>query len=184
MALFQKRKPLRSAFRRPITRDGIEGVVAVSATIAAVVLTTISLWVYIGYSGFLTWIVVGSAIATFVYALGRYTQIVGRRNRVSVQVVWFHTPRAWRIFLIICVVWSVAVVAIGDHVTLETPMVRGGHYVTTRYGDILRYISSSEYRDLRMGRFRLFGGLAGIFAAVGATILAARNRIEIPDASY
>ena len=173
---------MRLAFRR-ITRNGTEGVVAVSSTIASLVLTTLSLWVYVGYSGFLTWIVVGSAIATFAYALGRYTQIAGRRNRVGVQVVWFHAPRAWRIFLFVCVVWGVAVIVIGDHVTLETPMVRGGHYVTTRYGDIVRYVSSSEYRDLRMGRFRLFGGIAGIFAAVGATILAARNRVERPDAS-
>ena len=157
--------------------------VAVSSTIAALVLTTVSLWVYIGYSGFLAWVIIGSAIATFIYSLGRYTQVVGRRNRVSIHMVWFRTPLVWRAFLIVCVVWAVAVIVIGGHVTLETPMVRGGHYVTTRYGDTVRYVSSSEYEDLKMGRFRLFGGIAGIFAAIGAIILAARNRIEIPDAS-
>ncbi len=157
--------------------------VAVSSTIAALVLTTVSLWVYIGYSGFLAWIIAGSAIATFIYSLGRYTQVVGRRNRVSIHMVWFRTLLVWRAFLIVCVVWAVAVIVIGGHVTLETPMVRGGHYVTTRYGDIVRYVSSSEYEALKMGRFRLFGGVAGIFAAIGAIILAARTHIEIPDAS-
>jgi hypothetical protein len=127
---------------------------AVSSTIAALVLTTVSLWVCIGYSGSLAWIIIGSSIVTFTYSLGRYTQVVGRRNRVGVHMVWFRAPRVWRIFLIVCVVWGVAVIVIGDHVTLETPMVRDGHYVTTRYGHIVRYVSSSEYRDLKMGRFR------------------------------
>lgn len=155
--------------------------VSVSAAIAALVLTTISLWVYVGPSVLLTWIIFVSAITTFAYSVVRYTQVVGRRTaRVDIRTVWVRAPRAWRIFLIICVVWGVAVIAIGDHVTLETPVVREGHYVTTRYGHVVRYVSSSEYRDLKMGRFRLFGGIAGILAAVGATIGAARNRIEIP----
>jgi hypothetical protein len=98
-------------------------------------------------------------------------------------MVWHRTPRVWRIFLIVCVVWGAAVIAVGDHVALETPMIRDGHYVTTRYGHVVRYISRSEYRDLKMGRFRLFGGIAGIFAAIGVTIGAARNRIEISDGS-
>jgi hypothetical protein len=158
--------------------------VSVSSAIAALVLTTISLWVYVGPSVLLTWIIVGSAITTFAYSVVRYTQVVGRRTaRVDIRTVWVSAPRAWRIFLIVCVVWGVAVIAIGDHVTLETPVVRDGHYVTTRYGHVVRYVSSSEYRDLKMGRFRLFGGIASILAAVGATIGAARNRIEIPDGS-
>jgi hypothetical protein len=156
--------------------------VSVSAAIAALVLTTISLWVYVGPSVLLTWIIIVSAITTFAYSVVRYTQVVGRRTaRVDIRTVWVRAPRAWRIFFIVCVVWGVAVIAIGDHVTLETPVVRDGHYVTTRYGHVVRYVSSSEYRDLKMGRFRLFGGIASILAAVGATIGAARNRIEIPD---
>lgn len=156
----------------------------VSPAIAALVLTTISLWIYVGPSVLLTWIIVGSAITTFAYSVVRYTQVVGRRTaRVDIRTVWVRAPRAWRIFLIVCVVWGVAVIAIGDHVTLETPVVRDGHYVTTRYGHVVRYVSSSEYRDLKMGRFRLFGGIASILAAVGATIGAARNRPEIPDSS-
>jgi hypothetical protein len=111
-----------------------------------------------------------SAITTFAYSVVRYTQVVGRRTaRVDIRTVWVRAPRAWRIFLIVCVVWGVAVIAIGDHVTLETPVVRDGHYVTTRYGHVVRYVSNSEYRDLKMGRFRLFGGIASILAAVGAT---------------
>jgi hypothetical protein len=98
-------------------------------------------------------------------------------------MVWRQTPHVWRIFLIACVVWAAAVITIGDHVTLETPMVRDGHYITTRYGHVVRYISRFEYRDLKMGRFRLFGGIAGIFAAIGATIAAARNGIETSDGS-
>lgn len=147
-------------------------------------LATVSLEVYLAYSGLLTWIVVGLTIATFVYSLVRYTQVVGRRTvRVSVHMVWPRTPRVWRISLIICIVWGVAVIAIGDHVALETPVVRNGHYFTTRYGHIVRYISPSEYRELKMGRFRLFCGIAGILAAVGAAIGAARSHIEIPDGS-
>jgi hypothetical protein len=120
----------------------------------------------------------------FVYQLGRYIQVVGRRTvRIDVHMIWRRTPRAWRIFLIVCVVWGAAVIAIGDHVTLETPLVSGGHYITTRYGHVVRYISRSEYRDLTMGRFRLFGGVAGIFVAFGAIIAAARNRIETPGDS-
>jgi hypothetical protein len=92
-------------------------------------------------------------------------------------------PRAWRIFLIVCVVWGVAVIAIGGHVTLDTPVVRDGHYITTRYGHFVRYVSRSEFRDLTMGRFRLFGGVAGIFVAFGATIAVARDGIETPDGS-
>lgn len=158
--------------------------VSVSFASAALVLTTVSLWVYVGHSGLLTWIIVGSAITTFAYSVGRYTQVVGQRTvRVGLSTVWVRAPRAWRILLIVCVVWGVAVIAIGDHVMLETPVVRDGRYVTTRYGYVVRYVSSSEYRDLKMGRFRLFGGIAGIVAAVGATISAARNRIEIPDGS-
>jgi hypothetical protein len=148
------------------------------------VLTTVSLGVYIGYAGLLTWIIAGSAIVTFVYSLGRYAQLVGRRNvRVSLHTVWPRTPRAWRIFLIVCIVWGAAVIAVGDHVALETPMVRDGHYVTTRYGHVVRYISRAEYRELKMGRFRLFSGIASIFAAIGVTVGVARNRIEIPDGS-
>jgi hypothetical protein len=184
MALSQKRKPLRPAFRRRRTRNGTEAMVAVLAAIASLMLTTVSLGVYLRSAGLLTWIIIGLAIATFVYSLVRYIQVVGRRTaRVGVPMVWLCTPRAWRIFLIICVVWGVAVIAIGDHVTLETPMVRDGHYVTTRYGHVVRYISSSEYRDLKMGRFRLFSGIAAIFAAFGATIGAARNRLETSDDS-
>jgi hypothetical protein len=180
MVLSQKRKPLRPVFRRRIARNGAEAMVAVSAAIASLALTTVSLGVYLGYSELLTWIIIGLAIATFLYSLVRYMQVVGRRTtRVGVPMVWFSAPRAWRIFLVVCVVWGVAVIAIGDHVTLETPMVRDGHYVTTRYGHVVRYISSSEYRDLKMGRFRLFGGIAAIFAAFGATIGAARSRLEI-----
>jgi MFS family permease len=156
--------------------------VTVSPAIVALVSTTVSLGVYVGYAGLLTWTIVGSAIATFVYSLGRYTQVVGRRTvRVGVHMVWSQAQRVWRIFLIACVVWGAAVIAVGDHVVLETPMVRDGHYVTIRYGHVVRHISRSEYQDLKMGRFRLFGGLAGILAAIGATISAARSRIEIPD---
>jgi hypothetical protein len=120
----------------------------------------------------------------FVYQLSRYVQVVGRRTvRIDVRTVWGRTPRAWRIFLVVCVVWSAAVIAIGGHVTLDTPTVRDGHYITTRYGHFVRYISRSEYRDLKMGRFRLFGGVACIFLAFGATIAAARNGIETQDGS-
>jgi hypothetical protein len=158
--------------------------VSVSPAVAALVLTTVSLWVYVGHSQLLTWIIVGSAIATFAYSVVRYTQVIGRRTvRVDVRTVWVRAPRAWRVFLMVCVVWGVAVIAIGDHVTFETPVVRDGHYVTTRYGHVVRYVSSSEYRDLKMGRFRLFCGIAGVFAAVGATIIAARNRPQILSAS-
>jgi hypothetical protein len=157
--------------------------VSVSPAIAALVLTTVSLWAYVGHSQLLTWIIVGSAITTFAYSVIRYTQVVGRTVRVDIRTVWVRAPRAWRVFLIVCVVWGVAVIVIGDHVTLETPVVRDGHYVTTRYGHVVRYVSSSEYRDLKMGRFRLFCGIAGVFAAVGATIIAARNGPQIPDGS-
>jgi hypothetical protein len=167
-----------------MARNRAEAMVAVSSTIAALGLATVSLEVYLGYSGLLTWMIVGLAIATFVYQLGRYVRVVGRRTiRVDVHIVWRRTPRVWRIFLIVCVVWATAVIAIGDHLTLDTPVVRDGHYVTTRYGHVVRYISRSEYRDLTMGRFRLFGGVAGIFVAFGATIAAARNGIETPDGS-
>lgn len=156
---------------------------AVSSAIAALLLTTASLGVYIGHARLLTWIIVGSAITTFAYSVARYTHVVGRRTvRVDVRTVWVRAPRAWRAFLIVCVVWGVAVIAIGDHVTLETPVVRDGHYVTTRYGHVVRYVSSSEYRDLKMGRLRLFCGIAGIVAAVGATIIGSR-RLQIPDGS-
>jgi hypothetical protein len=165
-----------------MTRSGTEAMVAALPAIAALVLTTVSLGVYVGYSGLLTWMILGSAIATFAYSVIRYTQVVVRRTvRVGVHIVWHGAPRVWRIFLIVCVVWGVAVIAIGDHVTLETPVVRDGHYVTTRYGHIVRYVTISEYRDLKMGRFRLFGGIAAILAAIGATIGAARNHLEIPD---
>jgi hypothetical protein len=158
--------------------------VSVSPAIAVLVLTTVSLWVYVGHSQLLTWIIVGSAITTFAYSVVRYTQVVGRRTvRVDVRTVWIRASRAGRVFLIICVVWCVAVIAIGDHVTFETPVVRDGHYVTTRYGHVVRYISSSEYRDLKMGRFRLFCGIAGVIAAVGVTIIAARNRPQVLDGS-
>ena len=160
------RKPLRRAFDKRITQGAARALIAASPAIAVLVLTTLSLGLYVEYTGLLTWIFVGSAIATFVYQLGRYVRVGGRRTvRVDVPMVWRRTPRAWRILLIFCVVWSVAVVAIGDHVTLDTPAVRDGHYVTTRYGHIVRYISRSEYRDLTMGRFRLFGGITGIFEA-------------------
>lgn len=184
MAVCQRREPLRPAFRQRITRNEAEAIVAVSFAIAVLVLTTVSLGLYVEYAGLLTWIFVGSAIATFVYQLGRYAQAVGRRTvRVDVPMVWRRAPRAWRIFLIVCVVWGAAVIAIGDHVTLDTPTVRDGHYITTRYGHVVRYISRSEYRDLTMGRFRLFGGVAGIFVAFGATIAVARGGIEAPDGS-
>jgi hypothetical protein len=98
-------------------------------------------------------------------------------------MVWFCVPRVWRIFLVACVVWSTVVIIIGDHVTLETPAVREGHYITTRYGHVVRNISSAEYRDLKMGRFRLFCGIAGIFAAIGAAVGVAGNRVEIADDS-
>lgn len=157
---------------------------AASLAIASLALTTVSLGAYLGSSGLLTWVLVGLAIATFAYSLVRYTQVVGRRTvRVGVHAVWLRAPRPWRIFLVVCVIWGVAVIAIGDHVTLETPMVRDGHYVMTRYGHVVRYVSSSEYRDLKMGRFRLFGGIAAIFAAFAATIGAARNSLEEPDGS-
>jgi hypothetical protein len=147
-------------------------------------LTTVSLGLYVEHARLLTWIFVGLAVATFVYQLSRYVQVVGRRTvRINVPMVWRRTPRAWRIFLIICVVWGSAVIAIGDHVTLDTPAVRDGHYVTTRYGHLVRYISRSEYRDLMMGRFRLFGGVACIFVAFGATIAVVRGGIETPDGS-
>jgi hypothetical protein len=147
-------------------------------------LTTVSLGLYIEYAGLLTWIFVGSAIAVFVYQLGRYMHVVGLRTvRIDIRTVWRRTPRAWRTFLVICVVWSAAVIAIGDHVALDTPMVRDGRYITTRYGHFVRYISRSEYRDLKMGRFRLFGGVACIFLAFGATIAAARNGIGTSEGS-
>ena len=92
-------------------------------------------------------------------------------------------PPVWRIFLIVYVVWNATVIAIGDHVALETPTVRAGHYVTTRYGHVVRYISSSEYRDLKMGRFRLFVGIAGIVVAISATLAAARDDIKTPGSS-
>lgn len=184
MSLVRRREPLRPAFRQRITRNAAEAIVAVSSAIAVLVLTTVSLGLYVEYAGLLTWIFVGSAIATFVYQLGRYVQAVGRRTvRVDVRMVWRRAPRAWRIFLVVCVVWSATVIAIGDHVTLDTPVVRDGHYVTTRYGHFVRYVSRSEYLDLTMGRFRLFGGVAGIFVAFGATIAAARKGIETPDGS-
>lgn len=184
MAAYQKRKPLRPAFRQRMAWDRAEAMVAISSAIAALGLATVSLEVYLGYSGLLTWIIVPLAIATFGYSLVRYTQVVGRRTvRVGVQMVWPRMPRVWRIFVIVCIVWGAAVIALGDHVALETPLVRDGHYVTTRYGHIVRYISRSEYRDLMMGRFRLFGGIAAILAAVGAAIGAARSHIEAPDGS-
>jgi len=182
MAVCQRREPLRPAFRQRIDRNAAEAMVAVSSAIAVLVLTTVSLGIYVEYAGLLTWIFVGSAIAIFVYQLGRYVRVVGRRTvRVDVPMVWRCSPPAWRIFLIVCVVWGVAVIAVGDHVTLDTPMVRDGHYVATRYGHFIRYISRSEYRDLTMGRFRLFGGVAVIFLAFGATIAAARDGIKTPD---
>jgi hypothetical protein len=172
------------ASRRRSTLSAAEAVILVSPTVAALVLTTVSLWVYLGHATLLTWIIVGSAIATFAYSLVRYARAVGQRNvRVGVQMVWLRAPHAWRVFLIVCVVWGAAVVAVGDHVTLETPTIRDGHYVTTRYGHVVRYIARSEYRDLKMGRFRLFAGIAGILAAAGATVGAARGRIEPPDDS-
>jgi hypothetical protein len=158
-------------------------IVPLAPAIVALALATISLWVYVEHSQLLIWIVVGLAILTFVYSVVRYTHVVGRRTvRIDVRTVWVRAPRAWRAFLIVCVVWGVAVIAIGDHVTLETPVVRNGHYVTTRYGHVVRYVSSSEYRDLKMGRLRLFCGIAGIVAAVGATIIGSR-RLQIPDGS-
>jgi hypothetical protein len=175
---------LRPAFRQRITRNAAEAIIAASSTIAVLVLTTVSLGLYVEYAELLTWIFVGSAIAMFGYQLGRYVQVVGRRTvRIDVRMMWRRTPRVWRIFLIACVVWSVAVIAIGGHVTLDTPMVRDGHYITTRYGHFVRYISRSEYRSLRMGRFRLFGGVACIFLAFGATIAAARKGVETLDSS-
>jgi hypothetical protein len=167
-----------------MARDRAEAMVAASSAVAALGLGTVSLEVYLGYSELLTWIIVGLAIASFGFSLARYTRAVGRRTvRVGVQMVWPRTPRAWRIFLVVCIVWGAAVIALGDHVALETPIVRDGHYVTTRYGHIVRYISRSEYRYLKMGRLRLFGGIAAIIAAVGAAIGAARNNIEGPDGS-
>jgi hypothetical protein len=167
-----------------MTRNGIGAMAAASLAIASLVLITVSLATYVRSSGLLTWIIVGSAIATFAYSMVRYTQAAGRRTaRVGVHTVWFRAPRVWRVFLVACVLWSVAVIAFGDHVTLETPMVRDSHYVTTRYGHVVRYVSSSEYRDLKMGRFRLFGGIAAIFAAFAATIGVARDRLEVLNGS-
>jgi len=182
MGLSQKRKPLRSGFRRSMARGGSDAVAAASLAIASLGLTTVSLAAYLGSSALLTWILVGLALAAFTHSLVRYTQVVGRRTaRVGVHAVWLLGTRPWRIFVVVCVAWGVAVVAIGDHVTLETPMVNHGHYVTTRYGHVARYVSSSEYRALKMGRFRLFGGVAALFASIAATIGVARKRLEVPD---
>jgi hypothetical protein len=147
-------------------------------------LTTVSLGLYIEYAGLLAWIFAGSAIAVFVYQLGRYVQVVGLRTvRIDIRRVWRRTPRAWRIFLVACVAWSTIVIVVGDHVALDTPVVRDGRYITTRYGHFVRYISRSEYRDLKMGRFRLFGGVACIFLAFGATTAATGNGVGTSDGS-
>jgi hypothetical protein len=184
MSAVQRRGPLRLAFRQRITPNAAVATVAVSCAIVVLVLTTVSLALYVEYAGLLTWFFLGVAIAAFVYQLGRYVQVVGRRTaRIGVRAVWRRTPDAWRIFLIVCVVWSAAVIAVGDRVTLDTPVIRDGHYVTTRYGHLVRYISRSEYRDLTMGRFRLFGGVVCIFLAFGGAIAAARNGMETHDES-
>jgi hypothetical protein len=184
MSLVQKRKPLRPAFRQRITLKVAEASVAVAFATAVLVLMTVSLGVYIEYAGLLTWIFVGSAVATFVYQLGRYMHAVGRRTvRPDVRMVWRRTARVWRIFLVVCVVWGAMVITIGGHVTFETPTVRAGRYVTTRYGHVVRYTSRAEFRDLKMGRFRLFTGIAGIFVVIGATIAAARDSVETPGGS-
>lgn len=175
---------MRLPSKKRITRNATEAMVAGSSAIAVLFLTTVSLGVYIEYSGLLTWAFVGSAIAVFVYQLGRYMQVVGLRTvRIDIRTVWRRAPRAWRTFLVACVAWSATVIAIGDHVALDTPMVRDGRYIATRYGHFVRYISRSEYRDLKMGRFRLFGGVACIFLAFGATVAAARNGVGTSDDS-
>jgi hypothetical protein len=165
-----------------VTRNRAEAILTVSSAVAPLGLAAVSLEVYLGHSGPLIWIFVGLALVTFVYSLGRYTQVAGRRTaRISLHKMWSHMPRAWRVFLVVCIAWAAAVIAIGDHIALETPATNNGHYVTTRYGHIVRYISKAEYRDLNMGRFRLFGGVAGVLAAVGTVISAARSRVEVPD---